>query len=221
MRKFDDIFRKLRLAPKTQEVDKDQRDQFVWELVQSIVEKNPSFVHLGNLKTHEAVNIGTRNSAEKYEFEYCGGLCRTSANDDDKLQWQCDNCLTYTRFRRTKKDDVSTTLLHLLIKQMVPPMRACNYIWTKETGVVGILDEALAYKRQQDQGTIQSWVASLGFVLMPGMHTLDDLGGFDEWLRYLVQVKFDQLNVMAESERTHLIGPKHLGELNRGWRFWR
>ena len=195
-------------------------DRIVWEIT-TCLDEPPAFVHTGTLKTHAAHLHGGEMLPESYDYEYCGGFCNDAPTKEGKLAWYCENCKTNIRFRRINHTDVSSVLLHLLVKQMIPKLRTCNYVWTEETGVVGVLHDGLVYKPDSQSHLLSSLVASLGFIFMPGMHTLEGLGGFDEWLRYLVQIKFDQLHEMAESQLPSLIGPKHLGELNRGLRFWR
>ena len=217
MRGFEDIFRINNNFTSPHSHD---RDRCVWEIVRSIMDSR-WFVHTGTLKTKTDHLEGGNMVPESYDYRYCGNFFEATINDRGELAWYCEYCKTKMRFHHVKEADVPNLLLHLLIKQMVPALRTGNYIWTEETGVVSVLHDGLTYKPTNQTDPSLSWRANLGFVLMPGMQTLKDQGGFGEWLRYLVQVKFDQLQELADSQLPHLIGPKHMGQLNSGLRFWR
>ncbi|OHB16544.1 MAG: hypothetical protein A2605_03435 [Candidatus Zambryskibacteria bacterium RIFOXYD1_FULL_39_35] len=218
MRKFADLSRILRRNSSL--LNTYDWERCVWETVSSI-EEAEHFVHTGTLKTRSARMVGSKIEEESLDYLYCGNLFEASVDHNGCLAWHCENCKTKMRFFHIKRDRAPNILLHLLLKQMIPTLRTCNYIWTEKTGVISVLDNALAYKPDSQGDAQPSWKAGLGFTFMPGMHTLENLGGFDEWLRYLVQIKFDQLQEVAESQLPRLIGPKHMGELNRGLRFWR
>jgi hypothetical protein len=214
MRKFEDITRTSHRPSLV------ERDRCIWDAIHSITSAN-WFIHTGNLKTRSARLVGAEMTQESHEYQYCGGLFETANDNEGRLTWYCENCNTKGRFRWIKRPEVPNILLHLLLKQAVPSLRTGNYIWTEETGVVSLLHEALLYKPDSQGETPPSWIANLGFVFMPGMHTLESLNGFEEWLRYLVKIKFDQLMEMHQSLLPGIVGPKHLGTLNGRTRFWR
>lgn len=216
MRKFEDI---LRIYGHFSSFRPRDKERCVWEAVRSIADSR-WFVHAGTLTSYHARLEGGDKVPPSYDYQHCGDFFEAAVNDRGELAWYCENCDTMMRIYHVNQADIPDLLLHLLIKQMVPTLRTGNFVWTEETGVVGILRDGLSYCRRADP-SLSSFGANLGFVFMPGMQTLEGLGGFEEWLRYLVQVKFDQLQVMAESQLPSLIGPRHMGQLNKGLRFWR
>ncbi len=187
-------------------------DRCIWEIVHSMMESN-CFVHVGKYTYSSETLV-------RSGFEPCGGFGKATPNTRGELSWGCDKCEVSVRFHHVRHDDVPDALLHLLLKQMVPFLRSGNYLWTPETGVVGVMHDALAY--QTNSQTPGYWYrANFGFTFMPGMQTLETPSGFEEWLRYLVQIKFDQLRAKAGWQLPGLIGPEHHGMHNGGLRFWR
>jgi hypothetical protein len=224
MRKFEDLWRILSRASDSpeQKLGSYEKDRKVFEAIHNITDMG-WFIHNGNLKTSPAGLVGARQVTESCKYTYCGGFCEattTNINYHERVEWYCENCQTSIGTYHLNPAEVPTILLHLLIKQMVPKLCTGNYIWTEETGVVGVLYDVLTYK-PDSQKFHGAWRASLGFTFMPEMHTLTTPNGFEEWLRYLMQIKFDQLRHLAESQRPHLIGPPHSGEQAGKLRFWR
>ena len=173
-----------------------------------------NFLHFGNLKWGGSqVPIDSERRDPPHGalkgFNYCGGIVTIAEDDYNEIRIECEECGTVAT-SHIQKHDFPTVLLHLALKQMIPSLSMCNYIACDEysIGTVAVYNDALGIK----EGSCL-WKASLGFVLMPGMHIdhgfyMYGFDGFDEWVRFLVQTKFDQLECLSRDNRPALLGPK-------------
>lgn len=120
--------------------------------------------------------------------------------------------------------EISNTMFHLMIKQMMPSLATCNYVdcsATEETmnltsenaekiralGLVSLSSKTL-YGLVQNGYFSACEKFSLGFTLMPGMNTINGCDGFDKWFRFLITKKFEQLKKQYQASMASLLGPK-------------
>ena len=114
-----------------------------------------------------------------------------------------------------------------MLKQMVPGLPVANYVdcgkkednslmkegdgkAIRKLGLISLASEALW--GNVDNGYYVSYGMtsrfSLGFMLTPGMDTSTGCGGYDEWLKLLVEKKFESLKEYHRSLAPLLLGPK-------------
>lgn len=127
------------------------------------------------------------------------------------------------------KSDLSNLLLHLALKQMIPNLPAGNYLncalkednhrlqgdkadAIRALGLIALAPEILWGYVQN--GYFQNGTCPVvecfgfGFMLVPGMQTASGCGGYDEWLKLLVEKKFESLKEVHRSLAPFLLGPK-------------
>ena len=123
---------------------------------------------------------------------------------------------------------LANLLLHLMLKQMIPRLPILNYV------DCGLKDESHYHDRHTDWKDIKAlglislalevlWGVAplsctypqqiperyaLGFMLTPGMRTMDGCGGYGEWLKFLVAKKFEILKGQYRAMASMLLGPK-------------
>ncbi|MDE2019033.1 MAG: hypothetical protein KGJ13_01650 [Patescibacteria group bacterium] len=187
-------------------------DRKWWELMMSIYRPR-HFVHFGNL------DYFGRSGGVATDFDACGGFVRLEEDQGEKMVFFCDKCVSKMAFRM-KCPDLADAILHLLLKQMMPGLRIANYLWAEETGTVGVLPNVVRLKSKIQLDTDYATRADLGFMLMPGMNTLEGFCGYDEWVRQLLRVKFDQLAASQDLLRRSVLGPEHFGGRAGYMRFW-
>lgn len=125
------------------------------------------------------------------------------------------------------KHDLSNLLLHLALKQMIPGLPVGNYLnctlkedykkageadAIRALGLIAFASEILYGYCQNGYFQTETYPAiehfGLGFMLAPGMQTADGCGGYDEWLKLLVEKKFESLKEAYRSFAPRLLGPK-------------
>lgn len=128
-------------------------------------------------------------------------------------------------FQPLAKPEINNLMFHLMLKQMAPSIPTCNYVdctstdWVhdemdkikciRELGVVSVASHALwGIISAKNYFASYGEYYSLGFMLMPGMNTINGCDGFDEWLKFLVKEKFKQLKRQHDEALPFLIGPK-------------
>lgn len=162
------------------------------------------FIHVGNLVLAGSTSNGKQ---EVRSYDGCGESIEFV--DQGQLRFICSRCQTNAWFRGRTREELPNLFLHLLLKQVVPDLPTCNYIHLEngiggELGTIAIAGDELGINPQGGTGTM----ASLGFTLMPGMRTLHNLGQFEEWLKALLAIKYQQLEAAAKSLLPELLGPK-------------
>lgn len=123
------------------------------------------------------------------------------------------------------EQDLLNLVLHLMLKQMVPNLPVANYLdcsikegnhlmkegegdAIRALGLIAIASEFL-------WGTVSNGYFGtfperfgFGFMLAPGMQTAEGCGGYDQWLKLLVEKKFESLKEVYRSLAPLLLGPK-------------
>ncbi len=129
------------------------------------------------------------------------------------------------------REMLADAMLHLAMKQMVPSLSTANYLnccakthtsdetekkkidAIRQLGLISFLHNALTgyidngYFHQKGQPQMMREF-SLGFMLVPGMNTIDGCDGYDQWLQLLVEKKFEQLLEQHRALRPTLLGFK-------------
>lgn len=122
---------------------------------------------------------------------------------------------------------LSNLLLHLALKQMIPGLPVGNYLncALKEDSYEQKAGEAkairalglIAFASEILWGTVSNGYFGqrrfhehfgFGFMLAPGMQTASGCGGYDEWLKLLVEKKFESLKEAHRTFAPLLLGLK-------------
>jgi hypothetical protein len=130
--------------------------------------------------------------------------------------------------------ELQNLMLHLALKQMVPELKTCNFLDYRDQitlfdatdwgiGKLGVIafkgeifkgiisgkqseDLFLHLKTQLFGYESQGW--GMAFMLMPGMATTSGFDGLDQWFKFLLLEKFEQLETLSERLAEFFIGPK-------------
>lgn len=136
--------------------------------------------------------------------------------------------------------EIATKMLHLMIKQMIPMHKSCNFIdlynWVpdgwldhdliesgkaeeiKRLGVVSFIGALFYGVIKNEYFRKVSGSYSLGFILMPGMDTFRGCDGFDEWLKFLVLKMIKANHVATENLTERILGPRQMPKSHlRDW----
>lgn len=183
-------------------------------------------LHAGNLRTsHELYSRAGAGRIRKLFFQACGGSITNQTRQNSSYNTVtigCSKCLVEFEIPdyAYSEDDLTVAMLHLMIKQMIPDMPFCQYIdcglWRGSSG-----DDPEEIEAVRQLGLVSfieeepcANLSGLGFILMPGMRTLYGCDGFDEWLKFLVKKKFEQMHrfLKISNRKAHfsLLGPKKI-----------
>jgi hypothetical protein len=122
------------------------------------------------------------------------------------------------------KESLSNLMLHMMLKQMAPELKTLNFADCSQRQrplIQGNLEEAhriglISVAHQEFWGNIKrtspnaltEGLYCLGFTLMMGLKTADDCDGQDQWLRFLLEKKFEALHKHHDASSSILFGPK-------------
>ncbi len=212
----------------------DRGDKFFNEILKDITTLS-NLVHGGSFKASCYVDEDERGLPLR--IRHCGGMLTFSTNINQE-GWHknynrggsitCTGLCGMDLVTRLPINELKTAMLHLALKQMLPDLPMCNYIdcsqakplnWRSEDkkeiedvhalGLVSLLYKSLLGNLKDVDSfvySIEDW--GIGFILMPGMNTLNSSDGFDEWLRFLINKKFEQIKKHHNKSLSALLGPK-------------
>ncbi len=138
---------------------------------------------------------------------------------------KCNMAVTSSDY--PSKPDLSNLLLHLAFKQMVPGLPIANYFdcskkmndhrlrlglgdAIRALGLIAFASETLwGFVDNEFFGRhLVTQRFGLGFMFAPDMQTADECGGYDAWLKFLVEKKFESLKAAHRWFAPFLLGPK-------------
>lgn len=186
--------------------------------IASDVRNFTKMVHWGMLTCSGATSM-VQSQGEPLEFVPCGGPARL---DGDTIV--CDACNTAFSFIGSDFKNLRNIMFYLMLKQMVPDMRFCNFVdcsLTPESkrfaydnpeleairslGVVAV-HRCLLYLSPGAEGVRH---AGLGFMFAPEMRTrTKGLRKFGPWLQYLMCEWYNRIKASEDDTREFRYGPK-------------
>lgn len=191
-----------------------------------------NMVHVGTLTFRPCTSVCSI-AVSDLQFQACGGLL-TSFGSGAEERWACAKKKKACDFSLLEVcgDDPGkrrNVMLHLLLKQMVPQMSACNYLdcrliraedfrfkpdqeelrAVRRLGLIALADQAVFTKQKSSSpNTTIHCRCTLGVLFAAGMNTQGGCEGYSNWLQLLVAMRHQMLLQLHNEFLPLLVGPK-------------